>query len=515
MRANQLKIGVVLSYIILTLDLIIGVVYTPILTRMLGQSEYGLYSLIASVISYLTVLDFGFGSAIVVYTAKYRVKNEKEKEQKLHGMFFTIYSIIGIIAGILGYILYLNVGNMFHTTMNEQEIEKAKIMMLILTGNLILSFPLGLFSNIITAYEKFIFAKILTIIRMIISPIITIGILFMGYKSIAVAIITTIFNILTMVINMLYCFKKLKIKFKFTKFDTILLKEIVNFSFFIFLNVIVDKVNWSVDQFILGSVSGTVAVAVYNIAAHINTIYLSFSTAISGLLLPKVTKMETQKTTNEEFTEFFIKVGRLQYIIMALVITGFVLFGKEFMILWQGDEYTQSYYIACILMVPVTVPLIQNSGLSILQAKNKHRFRTVIFSIIAILNVFISIPLASKYSGIGTAIGTAISLILGQIVIMNIYYYKKININIPKFWKQIFRMTIPLIIPIIIGIALNKLIVANNYLLLGIKIIIYTCIYFLIVWNFSMNKNEKNIFIQPIKKIFKIGEIDDKNREQN
>lgn len=518
MKINELKLGAILSYVILGLELIVGLVYTPILTKMLGQAEYGLYSLVASVISYLTVLDLGFGSAIVVYTARYRTSNDKEKENKLHGMFFIIYLIIGIISGVLGYLLYSNVNNMFGNSMTAQEIEKAKILMLILIGNLVVTFPMSIFSSIITAYEKFVFAKSLNILRIVISPLLTISLLAIGYRSIALVIVTTILNIITLVVNMFYCFKKLEIKLNFSKFNFKLLVEIFSFSFFIFLNVIVDKVNWSLDQFILGTISGTVAVAIYNIAAQLNNIYLSFSTAISGMLLPKITQMEEQKVSDENFTELFIKIGRLQYIIMALIITGFVLFGKEFMLLWQGEEYIQSYYIACILMIPVTVPLIQNSGVSILQAKNKHKYRTGLFLLIAIINVCISIPLAKLYAGIGTAIGTALSLILGQIIIMNIYYYKKIHINIPKFWKEIFNMTIPLIVPVIIGILLNKVIIENSYLLLFVKITIYTCIYGLVVYRMSMNNYEKEMFMKLVKKISSktnVGGKDDKYRKEN
>lgn len=501
MKTNELKIGAILSYVILGLELIVGLVYTPILTRVLGQAEYGLYSLVASVISYLTILDLGFGSAIVIYTARYRANKDVEKEHKLHGMFFIVYLIIGVIVGILGYILYLNVDKLFGSSMTIEEIKIAKTMMLILTGNLVITFPMSIFSSIITAYEKFIFAKSLNIARIIISPLITIPLLFSGYKSIGVVTVTTILNIITLIINMFYSLKKLEIKLDFRKFNFKLLVEIFSFSFFIFLNVIVDKVNWSLDQFILGAISGTVVVAIYNIAAYINTIYLSFSTAISGVLLPRITQMETNKATNQDFTEIFIKIGRLQYIIMGLIITGFILVGKEFMILWQGKEYLQSYYIACILMIPVTVPLIQNAGLSILQAKNKHKFRTVILLLIAILNVCISIPLAKLYGGIGTAIGTAISLVIGQIIIMNIYYYKKIHIDIPMFWEEILKITIPVIIALAIGLGLNKLLVANNYFKLLIKIVIYTSIYALLVWKLTMNDYEKQVFLQPIKKI--------------
>ena len=106
---SQVKIGAILSYVVIALNMLIGVAYTPILTSSLGQSEYGLYSIVSSVISYLTILDFGFGNAIIIYTAKYKAKNEKENEQKLHGMFFIIYTIIGVIAALVGVFLTLNV----------------------------------------------------------------------------------------------------------------------------------------------------------------------------------------------------------------------------------------------------------------------------------------------------------------------------------------------------------------------------------------------------------------------
>lgn len=129
--------------------------------RKMGQSEYGLYSLTASIVGYLTILDFGFGNAIVRYTAKYRALNEKEKEYNLNGMFIVIYTIIGIITAIIGFVLYLNVGNMFSAKMTAYEIERAKILILLLVFNLAVSFPLGIFSSIITAYEEFIFLKLL------------------------------------------------------------------------------------------------------------------------------------------------------------------------------------------------------------------------------------------------------------------------------------------------------------------------------------------------------------------
>ena len=102
---------------------------------------------------------------------------------------------------------------------------------------------------------------------------------------------------------MVYCFKVLKIKIKFNKLDFSILKEIIEFSFYIFVAMIVDKIYWSTDQLILGYISGPVVVAVYSIASTFNIYYRSFSTAISGMFLPIITKMISKENSDKEISE--------------------------------------------------------------------------------------------------------------------------------------------------------------------------------------------------------------------
>lgn len=505
MKTNtERKIGAILSYAIIIVNMIIGIVYTPILTSKLQQSEYGLYSLVTSIISYLTILDFGFGNAIIIYTARYKVTNQKEKEEKLHGMFFLIYIAIGIIAGIIGIILCFNVENLFANTMTNEELEKAQILMSILTFNLIITFPLSIFSSIITSYEKFVFAKLLNLARIILNPIIMLVLLNLGYKSIALVILNTILNIGTLVLNLLYCKFKLDIKLKFGKIEKKLLKEISAYSVWIFLNSIIDRIECNVDQFVLGIVSGTRVVAIYSVANQLNQMYLNFSVAISGVMLPKVTKMEEAGASDKEFTNIFIRTGRIQYIIMALIMSGFILYGKEFItLMWVGSEYEQSYIIACILMIPVTIPLIQNVGLNIIQAKNQYKFRVMVLLFFAVVNLIISIFLSKIYGGIGAAIGTAISMILGKTIFMNIFYYKKTHIDIPLFWKNILKMTIPILIAITIGIIIKTINPITNKFNLIIEIFVYTLIYISMMWKLGMNNYEKELIIKPFNKVLK------------
>ena len=499
--SNQRKLGAVLSYVSIIASTLVQLLYTPLLISKLGQSEYGLYSLISSIIGYLTVLDLGFGNAIIVYTAKYRAQNKQDKEKKLHGMFQIIFKIIGVIAALIGIILFLNVNNLFSNTMTIEELNKARIMMLILSFNLFMTFQFSIYSSIISAYEKFTFQKIMSIVNTLLKPALMIPLLFLGFKSITMTVVLTIVNLFILISNYIYCKKKLNIKIKFYGFDKKLFKTIFGYSFFIFLGIVVDKINWSVDQFVLGAISGTTAVSLYSVAANLNTLFINLSTAVSGVMLPKMSKLVAKNVNDEQLTHEFIKVGRIQYIIVFLMASGLILFGKEFIIAWVGKEFETSYYVALLLILPLCIPLIQNLGLSIMQAKNKFKFRTISMAIMSIFNIILSIFLAKLYGPIGTAIGTAISLIIVNIIIINIYYYKVIKINIFKFWKEIIRMTLPYIMPITLILIIMKFITLHGYANLIIFGGIYTILYFITCYLFSMNKYEKSLISKLTKKL--------------
>lgn len=502
MKKNELKIGALLSYVSLFLGNIISLLYTPIMLRLLGQAEYGLFSLSNSIIGYLGILDMGFGNAIIRYTAMYRAKGDKESEYNLNGMFIILYSLVAVAIVISGTLLVTNSDKIFSNALSLEEMKKIKLLMALMVFNLAISLPFSIFSSIVTAYEKFIVQKMLGIVRTIMSPLITLPLLLMGYKSISLTIASTLINIIYICFNLYYCVKILKIKIKFNNMDLSLIKEICGYSFFIFINLIVDKIYWNTDQFILGAISGASAVAIYSVGSNFNSYYMSFSTAISGVFLPRVTKMITNNDSTEELSELFTKIGRIQYMVLSFILCGFILIGKDFISIWAGKGYENSYYIALIVMIPLTIPLIQNLGVSILQAKNILKFRANIQVVFAILNIVLSIPLAKVLGGFGCAIASGISFFIGNAVIMNIYYYKKINLDMLTFWKNICIITVPIIISLMIGGLLNIVIVGISILDLIFKGIIFGIIFIYLQWSMAMNNYEKNLLINPMKKIF-------------
>lgn len=503
---NQLKIGSFLSYLQMGLGIVIGIIYTPFMIRLLGQSEYGLYNTAASTISMLSVLSLGFNSSYIRYYSRYKQKEQTKKIYKLNGLFLLIFLVIGVIALACGLYLSNHLDIVFASGLTEKEYGIARILMILLTINLAISFPMSVFSNIISAHERFLYLRIVGMLKTVFSPLITLPLLLMGYRSIAMVAVTVFIALVSDILYVIYVIFVLKNKFIFHGFEKGIFKNLFVYTAFIAVNMVIDQINWNIGKILLGRFNGTTAVAVFSVGYSLSNYYMSFSTAISSVFTPRIHHIINSTRENilkqkEMLTDLFIKVGRIQFIILGLIASGLVFFGREFILVyWAGPGYEESYYVALLLIFPLTIPLIQNLGIEIQRAENKHRFRSIIYAGMAIINLFLSWYLCQFYGAIGGAIGTAISYIVANGVIMNIYYQRECNINIILFWKNILQIFRGMLIPICFGTAVNIFIDYSGFFRFVSIIIFYSAIYFLSMWFWGMNKFEKSLVTQTIRK---------------
>ena len=509
MPKNQLKAGSILSYLQMALSILIQLIYTPVMIRLLGKHEYGLYQTVASTMSMLSILSLGFNSGYIRYYAIYKKDNNKTAISKLNGLFLIIFAIIGSVALLCGLFLSFNLNLVFDKGLTQAEYDKARILMLLLTVNLTVSFPMSVFQNIISAHERFVFLKLLGMVKTVFSPLITLPLLLMGYRSIAMVAVTVSVSLFVDIIYLWYVLFKMQEKFIFRGFEKSIFKSLFAYTAFIALNTIIDQINWNIDKLLLGRFKGTAEVALYSVGYTLYQMYMMFSTSISGVFTPRIHKIVNATKNNlleqkNQLTDLFVRVGRLQFIILSLIASGIVFFGKFFIVkIWAGNDYDNSYFVALLLVIPASIALIQNLGIEIQRAENKHQFRSIAYAIMAIVNLGLSIVLCQKYGAVGSAIGTAISLVLANGFVMNIYYNRKCNIDIPLFWKNILRQSVGLIIPIGVGIAMTMFIEINSVWMFVACLITYTMVYCISMWLFGMNDYEKDLVRKPLKKILR------------
>lgn len=501
-KINQLRAGVVLTYVSLAVGYLVSMIFTPVMIRILGQSEYGLYTLVLSIASYLNLLNFGFGASYMRFYARYKAHGTEDDIRRLNGLFLLTFTVIALVALCAGLIVANHV-DLLKKTLTAAELSKARTLIQILSVNLAFSLIASVFTSYITSQERFIFQKCVQIVKNLLSPVAMLVAMLLGYASLGLVVVTLALTILTDACNIWYCIRRLGMRFRFSSLRWGLFREIAVFSSFIFINIVVDQINWNIGNILLAAYHGTLLVSVYGLASQLNTYYMSFSTAVSSVFVPKVNQM-IAKNNDQDLSDLFIRVGRVQFLILMLVCTGFILFGKPFIAKWGGMGYEKAYDVALLFIVSVTVPSIQNIGIEIQRAKNMHRFRSLVYIVMAALNVLMSLLLCPRYGVVGCAIGTALSLVLGNGLVMNWYYHKKIGLDIIRFWKNMLSFVPALILPLICGTLMTLFIDTSKTVLLVLCIGIYAIIYCLSMWFFGMNADEKAMVLRPANRILSV-----------
>lgn len=503
---NQRKLGSLISYIQMFLGVIISLIYTPYMIKILGQSEYGLYNTVASTISMMSVLSLGFNSSYIRYYSRYKEDNNSDDISKLNGLFVIIFTVIGLIALVCGLYISKHLNIVFKDGLTVDEYTLARKLLILLTINLAISFPMSVFTDIISAHEQFVFLKLLGIIKTVCSPLLTIPLLFAGYRSVAIVTITIVLALFTDTMYLIFVIGHLKEKFVFNGFEKGLFREIFAYTSYIAINIVVDQINWNIDKLLLARYKGTIAVAVYSVGYTLNNYYSMVSTAISGVFTPLVHRIINDTYTNlqlqrTKLTELFIRVGRIQFLILSLEASGLVFFGRTFIKFWAGTGYEDAYYVVLLLTLPATIPLIQNVGIEIQRAQNKHKFRAIVYLIMAFVNFGVSIVFCQWWGAIGSALGTAISLVVANGILINCYYQKSCNVDVIAFWKSIMKMLKGIVVPALMGTFIVVKIEINSFMELGFWIVSYSILYCLSVWFFSMNQYEKGLLLKPLEAI--------------
>ena len=153
-----------------------------------------------------------------------------------------------------------------------------------------------------------------------------------------------------------------------------------------------------------------------------------------------------------------------------------------------------------VVILPALIPLSQNLGISVLRALNQHRFRSIIYFFIALVNVGLSIPLALRFGGFGAACATGFATCCGQIATMNWFYYKKIGLDIPGYWKEIGKIVLPLLPVTAAGAGIHWLMPTGGWFLLVAQCVLYTVIFLAFGWLAIFNQYEKELLTGLFKK---------------
>lgn len=510
MKKNQFKIGVVLAYILIFVNLIYGFFVSPFLIQKLTSANYGAYKTISSLIGTVSVLDFGISSTVIRYLSKFFSEKDEQSSKTFLGMIVYQAILIILVIATVGIVLYFCLDGIYGSSdlgINvDPGLDISKRLFLMLLVNTIIGVPYSIFNAIIVAHKDYFFAnlsKILRIVFQFVALIIVVPLSFWNGSIISVGVVLISTSSLFLLIDMFYVIFKIKIKItlKTKLIPKWIIKESLVFTILSFIQMILIQFEGNIDNILIGKFISSEAVTTYSLAILFYSVFNQLSTAISNLLLPSVSQKIADGATNRDLENMTIKVGRIQFMLLGGALFGFVACGRLFISVWVGEEQMLVWILGIILMFATLLPLIENTALAVIRAKNKILFRTIVVFIGTIFNfsiTFIAVSLLNVDYNIKlilACVGTAISLIGANVIAMNIYYKKCLGFRPIHIFKCIFNRTILCLIPPSILTFMFTLFLDNSWISFVCVVLLFVFIYACCLYFFGMTDDEKNTLL--------------------
>ena len=503
MNLSGRKKGVIFSYVLLAAESASGLFFTPFLIRTLGQAEFGVYSLSLTITAYLTLLDLGVGNALVRYIAGYRAKDDIPGQKKFIGFALLFYLFICILMLALFALLNQNLELLFGRGLTSSELDLASALLMLTIANAGVTMLVSIFDKVIIAYELFAVSKILQILKIIVRVIVQVMLLFAGFASMGIVASNLALTIVFGIATTTFVVQKLHLTPQFKGFDFGFVKEVFAYTSFIFIQMVATQINAMADQIILGALTTSVVLGIYAVGAQINQYFQTVASGINGVTMPGIVKLVSVGASSSKLEAEMIKVGRLSFIVIGILLGGFIAVGDSFVVLWAGEENADSFYVAAIVMAPLTFSLIQASGSQILWAMGKHQIQALIKIAVAIVNVGLTVALVKWNPLIGAAAGTATACFFGDIAAMNIVYRKYIGIKMSRYYYGLLSGIAP---SILFGCFTG--LVIKSYFPIGwsffaIEVLAILFVYIISLWLFGFNDYEKSLFSSFKKKFLR------------
>lgn len=508
MKYKQIKIGAILSYISLAINVIAGLVYTPWMVEQIGDENYGLYTLANSLIT-LFLVDFGLGAAVNRYVSKYRAEGRQDKINNFLGAIYKLYLVIDAVIFLALLVTYFLIDTIY-AQLSPSELHSFKTVYIISASFAVVNFPFVTLNGILNAYEKFIQLKLADIIYRVLLIGVTIAALLFDYntehKLVALVAIHAAVGLIVTIYKFAVVQKQLPIQINFRHHEAELYKDIFGFSFWIMLAALAQRLIFNITPTILGAtVTGdaSFSIAVFGIITMIEGYAYTITTAINGMFMPRISRVYEGENAERNLAPLFVGVGKFQYALNGLIIAGFAVVGKEFIALWMGPEYIDAYF--GILLV--TIPGLFFNSLQIANTAMTVRKIVKIPACINIgtglCNVVLSIWLSSMLGVLGACLSIFVAYMLRALA-TNIVVWRELKFDIPAFVMQCYiRLSIPILLCIAVGFVLNAQFSSVSWMSLVMKAAIVAVVYLALILIIGLNKEERMAVRAIIKKKIK------------
>lgn len=500
-RSKQYFFGAILSYAAIAFNIIAGLLYIPWMIRIIGDDQYALFTLAMSVIN-LFLIDLGIGASVTKFLSNYYAGKQYKEADKFLGIVYKVFFCITAVIAICFFVFYILIDGIYQK-LTLTEIATFKDLFIIIAVYSVFSFPFTTFDGILMANEKYIELKMCNFGQKLVSTALIIVFLSLGGQVYTLVLVNVISNLLFIFVKYIIIKQKTAVKIDISEKSIVLIRQLLSFSIWITVMSIAGRLIFNVMPTMISAIVGSVSVTIFSLASSLEGYVYSFSEAINGMFLPKISRILVEYDSANKIAELAGRIGKLHVYTLGPIFIGFVCFGRQFVLLWMGEGYDLVYICAVLLIFPsmIDVPLqVARVSLLVMDIVKEQAFVQIGM---AFINIVLSLILLSTVGVVGAAIAVCISYLVRTLGML-ILYKRHLQISLKQYFKTSYGRWIPIaLLMLAFGYVLNTFSIMSDWGDLGIKIFIICIVYAMLAIFIGLTRQERTSVVKFLRSLKK------------
>lgn len=398
-------------------NLVVMFFMSPFVVHTLGDTRYGVWSLIMSLTGYLGLVELGTRGGLGRFINYYLGKEDVPRVNGIINTAMFMFAGAGALLAVAAVILAVFFGTFF-PKVPEALVPRAQWVILIIAVNVWLGFPGASFRQVLAAFDRFDLSNVVDIGVLAIRTGGTVAVLLYGGGLLELAIVQTASSAVGVVGA--YGFSKrifpgLRLRPALASVGHF--RELFGFSIWAFIGSIAMKLLYATDSIVIAALLGPEQVTFYAIGGMLIIRMRDVLSKATSVLSPQMIK-DCARKDYWSLRNLFRKGTTLSMAVSIPILVGFIFFGREFLILWMGPKYEVSYPILLILSLSQFPAVAFVMGGPIYAGFHKVRLAALVTLLNGALNLGLSIAFVMVWNmGIeGVAWGTFCTKMLFPLV---------------------------------------------------------------------------------------------------
>ena len=406
-------------YLAIAAETAIGLVMLPFNLSQLGPAEYGLWVLLGSLTVHFSTLELGYGSGLVRFVAQYRAQRDPRALNEIASTLFFVFSGLGLLAYAIVAGVAFNLDHLFNIT--PAQAETGQWVLLIIGVYVALNFPFAVYGGIISGFQRYDVNSVQAVITSLVVALVNIIVLSSGYGLVTLVAATTTARVGSYFIYRRNAFRVFPLlQIRPSLFRRSRLREVTGFSIYASIIDWAHKLNYQMDQVVIGVFLGSPAVAVWAPAERIISAVQRLTNQLNGVLFPAIVDSDASQR-RERLQQIFLQGTRLSLAMVVPVAVTLMMLADPLVHAWLGrnaNRVAGCIPVIQILAVAVTFRVGTATGNTLLKGAGKHRLVAWVNLGTGVVNAVLSILLIRTFGLTGVAWGTLIPIALSAIFLL-------------------------------------------------------------------------------------------------